>query len=35
MFSKNPAYKSVTSTQSVLIKKKKPSVLEFIKNWFK
>mgnify|MGYP003627586743 CR=1 FL=1 len=35
MYGKNPAYKSVSSTQTVEVKpKKNKTVLDFFKNWF-
>ena len=35
MYGKPDSYKSVTTSQTVQVKKKKKSVLDFIKNWFK
>ena len=35
MYGKPPSYKSLASSQTVEVKKKKKTVLDFFKNWFK
>ena len=35
MYGKPPSYKSVTTSQTVEVKPKKKTVLDFFKNWFK
>ena len=35
MYGKPASYKSLSSSQTVEVKKKKKTVLDFFKNWFK